>query len=438
METRANYILIGAFTLAGILGAFGFFLWLAKFEVSRQYAYYDVLFDNVSGLSAAGGVSYNGLPVGQVISLNLDEDDPSKVRVRLEVDADIPVTEDTIAQLQSLGVTGVSYVELTGGSASGAKLPQNSVIKSKRSAIQSLFEGAPKVLDEAVTLLENLNAVVDDKNRKYVSDILDNLASASGKLEKTLSDFENLSTDLGGAAKKLGDFTDRLDQLADTAETTLTTGTDTLKSVKTASDSATTTLDSAKVTIETADRIIQEDIRPFIERATNLAENLNGLTSEAEVSLATITETFLNANKTLGSITGAMDTAKGTLTSAERAFDSANKVITEDVGTVMNDIRTAANEVSATVKNVTQRLDDISADILSASKSASELLGTIDGIVQDNRRQLSDFLRVGLPQFTRFIEESQRLVISLDRLVDKVERDPARFLLGTQASEFRQ
>lgn len=438
METRANYILIGAFTLAGILGAFGFFLWLAKFEVSRQYAYYDVLFDNVSGLSAAGGVSYNGLPVGQVISLNLDEDDPSKVRVRLEVDADIPVTEDTIAQLQSLGVTGVSYVELTGGSASGTKLPQDSVIKSKRSAIQSLFEGAPKVLDEAVTLLENLNAVVDDKNREYVSDILNNLASASGKLEKTLSDFENLSTDLGGAAKKLGDFTDRLDQLADTAETTLTTGTDTLKSVKTASDSATATLESAKVTIETADRVIQEDIRPFIERATNLAENLNGLTSEAEVSLATITETFLNANKTLGSITGAMDTAKGTLTSAERAFDSANKVITEDVGTVMNDIRTAANEVSATVKNVTQRLDDISADILSASQSASELLGTIDGIVQDNRRQLSDFLRVGLPQFTRFIEESQRLVISLDRLVDKVERDPARFLLGTQASEFRQ
>ncbi|WP_170516268.1 MlaD family protein [Ruegeria atlantica] len=438
METRANYILIGAFTLAGILGAFGFFLWLAKFEVSRQYAYYDVLFDNVSGLSAAGGVSYNGLPVGQVISLNLDEDDPSKVRVRLEVDAEIPVTEDTIAQLQSLGVTGVSYVELTGGSASGTKLPQDSVIKSKRSAIQSLFDGAPKVLDEAVTLLENLNAVVDDKNRKYVSDILDNLASASGKLEKTLSDFENLSTDLGGAAKKLGDFTDRLDQLADTAETTLTTGTDTLKSVKTASDSATEALGSVKVTIETANSVIEEDIRPFIERATTLAENLNSLTGEAGVSLTTITETFVNANKTLGSITGAMEMAEGTLASAERAFDSANKVINEDVGSVMNDIRTAANEVASTVKNVTQRIDDISADILSASKSASELLGTIDGVVQDNRRQLSDFLRVGLPQFTRFIEESQRLVISLDRLVDKVERDPARFLLGTQASEFRQ
>lgn len=438
METRANYILIGAFTLAGILGAFGFFLWLAKFEVSRQYAYYDVLFDNVSGLSAAGGVSYSGLPVGQVISLQLDDDDPSKVRVKLEVDADIPVTEDTIAQLQSLGVTGVSYVELTGGSASGTRLPQNSVIKSKRSAIQSLFEGAPKVLDEAVTLLENLNAVVDDKNRKSVSDILNNVASASGRLDKTLSDFEGLSSDLGGAAKKLADFTNQLDPLIEKAETTLTTGTDTLESIKTASASATATLDSAKTAIDNTDRVIQQDIRPLIERATTLAENLNGLSGEADVALATISETFLNANETLGSITGAMETAKGTLTSAERAFDSANKVINEDVGAVMDDIRTAANEVSSTVKNVTERLDEISTDILSASQSASELLGTIDGIVQDNRRHLSDFLRVGLPQFTRFVEESQRLVISLDRLVDKVERDPARFLLGTQASEFRQ
>ena len=438
METRANYILIGAFTIAGILGALGFFLWLAKFEVSRQYAYYDVLFDNVSGLSAAGGVSFNGLPVGQVISLNLDDNDPSKVRVRLEVDADIPVTEETIAQLQSLGVTGVSYVELTGGKSGDQRLPENSVIKSKRSAIQSLFEGAPKVLDEAVTLLESLNQVVDDKNRQSVSEILDNLASASGRLDKTLSDFESLSTDLGGAARQLGNFTTRLETLADTAETTLETGTETLKSVQTASESATAALDSAKTTIETADEVIRDDVKPFIEQASTLAERLTGLSDEGSVALATATETFLNANKTLGSVSAAMETANSTLTSAERAFDSANEVINNDVGAVMDDIRNAANQISTTVSNVTEKLDAISTDILSASRSASDLIGTIDGIVQDNRRQLSDFLRVGLPQFTRFVEESQRLVISLDRLVDKLERDPARFLLGTQASEFRQ
>ncbi|MFI2767218.1 MlaD family protein [Ruegeria faecimaris] len=438
METRANYILIGAFTLAGILGAFGFFLWLAKFEVSRQYAYYNVLFDNVSGLSAAGGVSYNGLPVGQVISLNLDDEHPSKVRVRIEVDASIPVTEDTVAQLQSLGVTGVSYVELTGGSASAKRLEQDSLIKSKRSTIQSLFEGAPKLLEKAITLIEDIDKVVDDKNRQQVSQILENVSSATGRLDKTLADFENLSSDLGGAAKEISAFSKRLEKLADTAETTLEAGTNTLNSLKTASDTAVSALDSAKDTFDAADRIMQQDLQPFIERASTLADHLTVLTEDGRVALATVSETFVNANKTLGSVTGTMETAKGTLTSAERAFDSANEVINKDIGVVMDDVRNAANQVASTVTKVTDRLDDISADILSASKSASELLGTIDGIVQDNRRQLSDFMRVGLPQFTRFIEESQRLVISLDRLVDKVERDPARFLLGTQASEYRQ
>jgi len=438
METRANYILIGAFTLAGILGAFGFFLWLAKFEVSRQYAYYDVLFDNVSGLSAAGGVSFNGLPVGQVLSLNLDEDDPSKVRVRIEVDADIPVTEETIAQLQSLGVTGVGYVELTGGSSTAQRLPQNSVIKSKRSTIQSLFEGAPKVLDEAVTLLERLNNVVDEKNREAVTSILDNLASATGKLNETLSSVESVASDVGSVAKDISEFSKRLDPLISTAETTLSTGTETLNSIKTASDSAKQALDAAQSTLSNADQIMQQDIRPFIERGSRLADNLTRLSEEAGVSLEIVNETVLNANTTLGSITLAMDTAKGALNSAEQAFDTANRVIDEDVAPVAEDIRKAANQVTTTVSNITEKIDKISDDVLSASNSASELLGTIDGIVQNNRRQVSDFLRVGLPQFVRFVEESQRLVISLDRLVDKIERDPARFLLGTQASEFRQ
>ncbi len=438
METRANYILIGAFTLAGILGAFGFFLWLAKFEVTRQYAYYDVLFDNVSGLTAAGGVSYNGLPAGQVVSLRLDEEDPSKIRVRLEVDAEIPVTTETIAQLQSLGVTGVSYVELSGGSPDAERLPQNSVIKSKRSAIQSIFDGAPKVLDEAVELLENLNKVVDDGNRKAVSDILDNLASASGRLDKTLSDFESLSGDLGSAAREISAFTQRLDQVADTAETTLSTGTETLNSIKDATQTAKSTLETAQTTIANVDKVIEEDIRPFISRGTELADHLIVLSEEGSYTLGTVTETFTNANETLASISSAMESANTALASAERAFDSANRVMDEDVSAVVADIRNAADQVATTVSKVTDSINSISENVLSASESASDLIGTVENIVQDNRRQVSDFLRVGLPQFVRFIEESQRLVISLDRLVDRVERDPARFLLGTQASEFRQ
>ena len=115
METRANFVLIGAFTLFGIVGSLGFFLWLAKVEIDRQYAYYDILFDNVSGLGEAGDVRYNGLPVGQVVLLALDHDDPSKVRVQIEINAETPVKTDTVATLELQGVTGVSYVALAGG-----------------------------------------------------------------------------------------------------------------------------------------------------------------------------------------------------------------------------------------------------------------------------------------------------------------------------------
>ena len=83
METRANHVLIGLFTLLGMIGGMLLFLWFAKAEADRSYAYYDVRFESVSGLREAGDVRYNGLPVGQVVGLFLDPENPASVRVRL-------------------------------------------------------------------------------------------------------------------------------------------------------------------------------------------------------------------------------------------------------------------------------------------------------------------------------------------------------------------
>ena len=58
METRANYVLIGAVTLFGIVAGFVFFIWLASVQVDRQYDHYDILFNDVSGLSQAADVRF--------------------------------------------------------------------------------------------------------------------------------------------------------------------------------------------------------------------------------------------------------------------------------------------------------------------------------------------------------------------------------------------
>lgn len=110
METRANYVLIGAFALAGFLAMLAAFLWFANIRLDRQFAYYDIDFPSVSGLSDASDVRFSGLPVGQVVDVRLSPERDGTVRVRIEIGADTPVRSDSVATIEAQGVTGVSYV----------------------------------------------------------------------------------------------------------------------------------------------------------------------------------------------------------------------------------------------------------------------------------------------------------------------------------------
>ena len=184
METRANFILIGIFTIAAILGSLLFFIWLASVQINRQYETYGILFEDVSGLDASGDVLFNGLSVGKVIGLRIDDTDPSKVFTTIEVDASTPVRSNTVAQLQSQGVTGVSYISLSGGGPDGTPLtaPDGGlpIIPSRRSTVQALVEDAPDLLAEATGLLEQFRALTGPENQRYLRNILQNLLWAFG------------------------------------------------------------------------------------------------------------------------------------------------------------------------------------------------------------------------------------------------------------------
>jgi phospholipid/cholesterol/gamma-HCH transport system substrate-binding protein len=115
VETKGNYVLIGAFALAGLLGILAFFLWFARVELDRQFAYYDIRFTTVSGLGNASDVRFAGLPVGQVVDVRLSPSRDGTVTVRVEIAAETPVRSDSVATIESLGVTGVSYVAIGPG-----------------------------------------------------------------------------------------------------------------------------------------------------------------------------------------------------------------------------------------------------------------------------------------------------------------------------------
>ena len=294
METRANLILVGLFTVLGLVGALGFFVWLAKIEIDRQYAYYDIVFESVSGLDRAADVRFSGLSVGQVIALDLYPDDPSKVMVRIEIAAETPVKVDTKAQLQSQGVTGVAFVSLAGGSPNAPLLLQDAggaipVIEAERSVVQALTADAPDLLAEAVNLMRRLEQLASDDNQIHFSEILTNLA----------------------------DTTELLPPMATRADTTMAAASQTLARIDAALiklegavDAAEETLATASGTFDRTNRILDEEAAPtiadlraaatqFETAMASLASDIPAISAELKTALETAVTAIDQINTTV-------------------------------------------------------------------------------------------------------------------------------------------
>ena len=118
METRANYVTIGVFTLLVIAMGFGFIYWLKRFDEAGTRTELRLEFEGtVSGLAIGGIVYFNGIKVGVVSNLEIDPEDPTKIIVTTSIAQSTPVKTDTRAEVNFNFLTGVAYVDLFGGSA---------------------------------------------------------------------------------------------------------------------------------------------------------------------------------------------------------------------------------------------------------------------------------------------------------------------------------
>src|SRR6201996_6157431 len=118
METKANYVAVGAFVLICVIGLVVTLLWLAGAQYSQEYSYYQTIFKgSVSGLGKGPLTPYNGLQVRRVTDLTFDPSDPQSVIVTLQVQPNLNIREDSVASIASQGLTGGSYVEVRGGTA---------------------------------------------------------------------------------------------------------------------------------------------------------------------------------------------------------------------------------------------------------------------------------------------------------------------------------
>ena len=235
METKANYVAVGAFVLVCVIGLVVTILWLAGAQYSQEYSYYQTFFKGpVTGLGKGTITRYNGIDVGRITDLHFDPADPQIVIVTMQVQPNLNIREDSVASIESQGLTGATYVEISGGTAKSPTLvakdgQEYPIIRAKQSTLQQLEQSAPEVVAQLNIAVTRLNDLLNDKNRKAVSDVLANLdqttatlAKNSAQIDATIKNADAAMVNLRDASADLKPALANLKPTLDHADATVT------------------------------------------------------------------------------------------------------------------------------------------------------------------------------------------------------------------------
>jgi phospholipid/cholesterol/gamma-HCH transport system substrate-binding protein len=209
METRASYVLIGTFTLAVIAAAFGFVLWFQSLHTTKARSPLRVIFEGpATGLRNGGSVNFNGIRVGEVISVKLDN--PRRVVALAMIENNAPLRKDTLVGLEFQGLTGVAAISLKGGEEAAPAVPLDEdgvpVLTADPNALQDVTEAIRGTL-------QNINRVVAD-NQAAIKNSLKNLETFTGSLARNADKIDDVMLKVDGVMGKADNLMLGLNALA--------------------------------------------------------------------------------------------------------------------------------------------------------------------------------------------------------------------------------
>jgi phospholipid/cholesterol/gamma-HCH transport system substrate-binding protein len=209
METRASYVLIGTFTLAVIAAAFGFVLWFQSLHATKARSPLRVIFEGpATGLRNGGSVNFNGIRVGEVISVKLDN--PRRVVALAMIENNAPLRKDTLVGLEFQGLTGVAAISLKGGEEAAPAVPLDEdgvpVLTADPNALQDVTEAIRGTL-------QNINRVVAD-NQAAIKNSLKNLETFTGSLARNADKIDDVMLKVDGVMGKADNLMLGLNALA--------------------------------------------------------------------------------------------------------------------------------------------------------------------------------------------------------------------------------
>ncbi|WP_162652423.1 MlaD family protein [Lentilitoribacter sp. Alg239-R112] len=446
METKANYTIVGLFAIIVTFAAFGFIYWYAELSQTGNFAKVIVRVPgSAAGLNVGSPVRFNGIPVGQVKSVQIDFQRPKYVVAIAEVSVDMPMNDTTVFKLESQGLTGASLFEVSTPTGSGTDMLRKAFetdvpieIEAQTSGIAGLIENAETIMVRANSILGEVEGFVKDaqapitntlKNAEAFSEAIAKnsegidqfLASVTGltatvqtlslKLETTLNSADRLITAI--EPKKINNTLSNFETLSANATQSLAKIDalisevepgqidSTIKNVARASADAKEALNQAKIVISGIGESTGE-INQMITDVSSTAKQLNKATAKVDTLLAEVKPEQIS--NTMNNITVASNDAKVALSEARKIAESIGGK-TSEIEDLISNVNITAKKLSDATEKVDtllaevdptlvkQTVADISAagaDAKQTLADAKEIVGTVGERSEDIDQMITD------------------------------------------------
>ncbi|HYB89853.1 MAG TPA: MlaD family protein [Candidatus Binataceae bacterium] len=267
MARRERTVVVGAFVTGTAVVLLIGILWLAGSRFLRPVDRYRIVFTrSVSGLLPGASVELNGVEVGKVIAVNLTRDSPPRVEVNLEVKPGTPVYRDTVARLEGNLVTGIQFIELTGGSRQSGELGEEQAITAVESSFEDFRRQALEVSNQTYQLVSGLNEdTLNKQNRAALSDVIQNLDATTRNLRTITADLaeahrlESINTTLANLSEAAGRLNRAADHAAVATEVFSKRSGETMNNLNTVLVRAGSAMDSAQTLLETTNGLMSRN-----------------------------------------------------------------------------------------------------------------------------------------------------------------------------------
>ncbi len=418
METRANYVLIGAFTLAAVVGAFLFVMWIAGYGAPGGHRTYQVVFNgSVSGLSNGANVLFNGIKVGEVTHLTFSRSDPHQVVADIDVSSDAPIDRNTKARLETQGLTGAAAVALLGGSTPGPELTgengRPAVIYAEQTMqLQDILDNVAALSVRATSVLDDADKILAD-NSAPIHSAIANVDEFSKVLADNAPNVNAALKSVADLGKTLGPLSTRLQTLSDDADRlVLSIDSDKVRGIV---DNVQSLSGKANTVLDRADKLLAENsnsVHSTLQNVDLFAKALGDNASNVDAALKSVAD----LGKTIQPVAARIQTL------SEDADRLVKAVEPDKVRSIVDNVQ----NLSGTANNVFDRADKILADNSDSIRSTLQNVDAFSKALGDNASNIDVTLK-NLAELSKtvppVVAQIQTLSGDADRLVKSVEPD---------------